>query len=95
MKSDAGNRLVGDFDNGVLLELGIHPRFEVLRLAGRPITVSFPVSIGLSLGDYFESPDSDDDEFGFLRSGMQVSLPLIVTRSDGDRRFTVDLEMGL
>jgi hypothetical protein len=88
-ETDAGNLGHHVFAVGRLLELGIEPEFEVLRIANRPLTVSVPVKIGLSLADYFERADGQDETFGYVDLGVEASYPVLVARSDADRRFLV------
>ncbi len=94
-ESDAGNRLRGPFKLGTLLELGIRPRFDVLQIANRPLTVAVPVKVGISLDDYFEGPDGEDGTFGYVDLGVEVSYPVLLARSDGNRRFAVNLLAGM
>jgi hypothetical protein len=45
-------------------------------LGGTPVSVSSPVSAGLSLHDYYQDAAGDDDAFGYVQVGMQVAVPL-------------------
>lgn len=54
-------------DESVYLELAFGPAFEVL---GGRATVSVPVTVGLSLDDYY------DDAFGYVAVGVDVAIPL-------------------
>lgn len=75
--SDAG------VDEGVYLELGIEPSFEVLPSETMPITLSLPVNAGFSLDNYYESgPGGADSGFGFLDVGLVASTPLTFIPSD-------------
>jgi hypothetical protein len=61
-------------ETGTYLELGIGPSFA---LGGRGATVAVPVKVGLGLKDYYENPESGDNEqFGFFSVGGLVTLPL-------------------
>lgn len=62
-------------DTGTYLELGIAPGFG-LDLGKTPVSVSFPVSVGLSLHDYYQDAAGNDDTFGFVQVGVKASLPL-------------------
>jgi len=67
-----GNAMGGD--KGVYLELGIEPAFEVVP---DTLTISVPVTLGLSIDDYYEDPVSGDDEtFGYLDIGVVGTVPL-------------------
>lgn len=93
-ESDAGNDPPHS-DLGTYLELGVRPSLELLGLGpDRSLTLAFPVSVGLSLENYYEDPSGDDDVFGFVDLGCQLRCPLIVARAGGDRRCVVDLVVG-
>ena len=95
-ETDAGNRTrQGDFGLGRMIELGIRPEFELFHFANRPVTLAVPMRIGLSIDDYFEDPQGNDDVFGFVDVGFEASYPVFVARSDGDRRFAVNVLCGL
>ena len=73
-QADGGN------DEGTYLELGVEPS---LPLDDSPVGVSFPVAIGLSLSNYYESAAlvgdtvaTNDNTFGFFNVGAMVSIPL-------------------
>jgi hypothetical protein len=55
---------------GKYLELGIEPKYAIGR-----ITLSTPVAVGLSLGDYYELA-MNDHAFGFTTIGGVVAVPL-------------------
>ena len=94
-ESDAGNQRRNGFEVGTLIELGIRPEFELLWIANRPVTLAVPAKVGLSLNDYFEDPDGQDETFGYVDIGVEASYPVLMARSDGDRRFAVNLNVGL
>lgn len=64
-----------DSDTGVYLELGIAPGFS-FDIAKTPVSVSFPVSVGLSLDNYYQDAAGNDDTFGFAQVGVKASVPL-------------------
>jgi hypothetical protein len=59
----------GGAQEGTYLELGVSPGVGVSRA-----TVSVPVKVGLSLGDYYEGI-SGDERFGFLSVAGLVTVP--------------------
>lgn len=64
----------GGTDHGIYLELGIEPGFDIIP---DKLSLSFPVTLGLSLSDYYEDPvDGDDDFFGYLDIGIVATMPL-------------------
>ena len=63
------------------LEIGISPSVNVINCETAPVTMTVPVTVGLSLDDYYESPlppagDGDDETFGFFLIGVDFSMPL-------------------
>jgi hypothetical protein len=64
----------GGAHTGTYLELGAAPGWD---LADGRASVAVPVKLGLSLGDYYESPlDGEDSTFGFFDVGVQFTMPL-------------------
>ena len=63
---------------GVYLQIGIEPSFTPLSNGNlKDLTVSIPVTLGLSADDYYESPTNGGDEsFGFLETGIKFSYPI-------------------
>lgn len=87
--ADAGTEL------GVYLELGVAPSWELVKLSEEyPITLTVPVTVGLSLdGDYYEST-TDDDLFGYLDVGADFSMPLAFIPSDyGQWEFSAGVHL--
>lgn len=68
----------GGGNEGVYLELGIAPRFEVGKIGESDVTLTLPAKVGLSLNDYYERPTigGNDEFFGFLQFGAVASMPL-------------------
>ncbi len=62
-------------DTGTYLELGIAPGFA-FDVGSTPVTLTFPVSVGLSLEDYYQDAAGDDNTFGFAQVGVKASFPL-------------------
>ena len=61
---------------GIYLELGIEPNLDnLVDSADLPVSVSFPITLGMSLDDYYEAAGSDDF-FGYLQIGAVASTPL-------------------
>jgi hypothetical protein len=62
----------------VYLELGVEPGID---LGESPASLSFPVTLGLSVNDYYQhvpivGGPEDDSAFGFFQVGAIVSVPL-------------------
>ena len=77
----------GGDSEGVYLEFGIEPATNAL---GESIGVTFPVTLGLSLSNYFENgieadlPGSFSDTFGFFDVGAVVAVPLPMPENYGN-----------
>jgi len=61
---------------GVYVQLGIQPGFKLFEDAKYPISVTFPVTVGLSADDYYEFNTGSDDTFGYLDVGVMFGVPL-------------------
>ena len=70
----------GGTGEGIYFELGVEPG---LSLEGTPVSLSFPVTLGLSLSDYYEGTTGNDDVFGYVDLGLVASVPLRVPESYG------------
>ena len=70
----------GGAGEGVYLEFGVEPG---ISLEGTPVSLSFPVTLGVSMADYYEGTPDNDDVFGYLDLGLLASAPLAVPESYG------------
>jgi hypothetical protein len=69
----------GGADAGTYLELGFAPGYAASR-AG----IAFPIKLGFSLSDYYENPETGEDEaFGYFSIAGIVTVPLGGTTSFG------------
>lgn len=70
----------GGSNEGVFLALAISPSIPLIESGDYPLTLNIPLTVGFSLGDYYEdinSPGKDDDStFGYLDVGLILSMPL-------------------
>ncbi len=70
-------------DTGTYLELGVEPGFTAIESEKYPVTLSFPLTLGLSLDDYYQDPtDGDDDTFGYFDAGVVATVPLAFMPAD-------------
>lgn len=69
-QADAGS------GRGKYAQFGIEPSFEAGQLGGQPITISVPVTVGLSLKDYYEFGTGNDETLGYVDVGVVISSPL-------------------
>ncbi|MHB1156443.1 MAG: hypothetical protein ACYC26_06335 [Phycisphaerales bacterium] len=67
-------------DLGTYLELGISPSFTLIQSKDYPVTISFPMKVGLSLDKYYEYTDGSgstkNPTFGYFDGGVMFSIPL-------------------
>ena len=64
-------------------ELGINPGIYTFNEEGRyPVALTVPVSVGLSLKDYYLDADGDEEFLGFISAGVTASVPLPFIPSD-------------
>ena len=70
---------------GAYFELGIKPRLELLDGV---TSIRFPVTLGLSLSNYYENGNGLDDTFGYFDIGAEASLPINAPRSFGEWELT-------
>ena len=70
----------GGTSEGVYLELGVEPG---LSLDGTPVSLSFPVTLGMSLTNYYEGTAGNDDVFGYVDFGLMASAPLPMPEAYG------------
>ncbi len=72
---ETGNTLLGS-DLGTYLGIDFGPSFQLIKSDAAPLTLSVPVTVGLSLGNYYEDANDSDNTFGFTRVGVDLSMPL-------------------
>lgn len=65
-------------ERGTYLQLGITPGCNVgTREGGDPLLrIDVPVMVGLSLSDYYEGSDGEDETFGYASIGVKVSYAI-------------------
>ncbi len=73
--SDGGNEL------GSYMEFGIAPSFVLVESIDYPVTLSIPMTVGLSLDNYYEADTNgdgilEDETFGYFDIGADLSMPL-------------------
>ena len=61
---------------GVFLQTGIAPGYTFNAGGTYPVTLTVPLSVGLSLSEYYEFGTGDDDTFGFFQGGVGLGVPL-------------------
>jgi len=63
-------------DEATYVELGVSPGTTLNEKSTYPVSVSFPVTIGLSGDDYYEDPSGDEETLGYIQFGPHASVPL-------------------
>jgi hypothetical protein len=78
---DGGGTADGINPSGTFLGLGITPETQ-----SGDFDLTFPMRIGLSLGDYFQDQDTqEDDPFGYAEAGVEARKPIdLLGSSYGD-----------
>lgn len=89
---DTGNNQMDGRQNGTYLQLGISPGFEQDSGALQGLEVNFPVTLGLSLSDYFQDASGQDDFFGFAAVGATASLPIGPSMGWGDWKLNAGVQ---
>jgi hypothetical protein len=69
-QADAGSH------RGVYLQAGVSPGFTLFEKRRAPLSVTFPLLVGLSLSDYYEFGTGNDDTFGYFSGGVALGVPL-------------------
>lgn len=81
---EVGDNAADGGDQGAYLELGIAPSYAFDdQSALKDLTLTFPVTVGLNLGDYYEF-NGGDDTFGFVDIGIEASFPIDLGEGTGD-----------
>jgi hypothetical protein len=68
-QADAGRH------RGVYLQAGVSPGLTLMEKSRVPLSLSFPLLVGLSLSEYYEF-GGDDETFGYFSGGVAASVPL-------------------
>jgi hypothetical protein len=69
----------GGANAGTYMEIGFAPGYAASRAS-----IAFPIKVGLSLSDYYESPlTGEDSKFGYFSIAGIVTVPLGGTTSYG------------
>lgn len=90
---ETGSNATDGFDNGVYLELGVEPGWTTDGGALRDVEVSFPLVVGLSLSEYYEGENGEDDTFGYVAFGAVVTVPLGEASSWGAWALTLSAQV--
>ena len=61
---------------GTYFQFSVEPGFRLIDSRDYPIDVRFPLTVGLSVSDYYENADGHDQTFGFFDAGVVFTMPL-------------------
>lgn len=81
---ETGENANDGYTKGTYLQLGVTPGFEPEDGALAGWAFEFPVSVGLSLGNYYEGDDGENDFFGFASVGATATRTLDLDDSWGE-----------
>jgi hypothetical protein len=72
-------------DQGEYFELGIAPSLPSFGPSDYPITVSFPINVGLGADDFYGDKDNrrNNETFGYASIGVVASVPLKFMADNG------------
>lgn len=80
----------GGTDEGIYLQLGVEPGFSLVENDQVSVGVSVPLTLGLSLSDYYEFGTGSDDTFGYFDAGVAVNVGLgLVPEDFGSLSLTI------
>lgn len=75
-------------DEGLGLQLGVTPGFEKSVAGIEGVTIEFPLTVALSLDDYFQDSTGEDEFFGSFTAGVRATVPLDVDAKLGSWSLT-------
>jgi hypothetical protein len=82
----------GGASEGAYFELGIEPGLD---LAEGSLSLTVPLTLGMSLNNYYEDGGLTNDTFGYLDLGLVLRMPLNVPESFGSWELTGGAHMLL
>ncbi|MEK6703870.1 MAG: hypothetical protein AABZ53_16545 [Planctomycetota bacterium] len=80
---ETGSDSIDGGRKGTYLQLGVSPGLSFELGTMKDLRWSFPVSVGLSLSNYYEGASGENDVFGFASVGTTLSVPLNLDKSWG------------
>lgn len=75
---ETGEGKADGLDRGTYLQFGVTPGFDLGTREGGDalVRIDVPVMVGLSLSDYYQGADGEDETFGFASIGVKASYAL-------------------
>jgi hypothetical protein len=75
---------------GSFVGLGLEPTIWASENENCPLSITFPMALGLSIDNYYEEPGRSNDHFGYLQWGLRVGMDLpFVPKEAGTWNFSV------
>jgi hypothetical protein len=74
---------LNDHDNNKYLEFGIEPTFEEFNVASLPVTISIPLTLGMSTDSYYTNDGGHNEVIGYWVAGIKATIPLPVPEKFG------------
>jgi hypothetical protein len=65
-----------DGDLNATVELGLEPTLRDFDVAGRSVTLSFPLTVGLSTDSYYTDADGHNERLGYWLAGVKATVAL-------------------
>lgn len=69
-------------NEGTYAEVGIRPSFTIHDDENYPVSLALPNTLGMSINDYYEGLNGEDQAFGYWRTGLIFSVPLAFMSGD-------------
>jgi hypothetical protein len=82
------NQADGGTRKGSYLQLGVAPGLTFDFEQFKDVTVSFPITLGVSLSNYYEGPTGQNDLFGYTSLGATIDVPLPMDSSWGSWKIS-------
>ncbi len=87
------NTAFGD-DEGIYLQLGVKPSYVLFEEDSYPVTLALPLTLGLSVSDFYEVPGVSNDTFGYFDAGLVASVPLtFISEEYGAWSFSLGVDV--
>lgn len=80
MAIETDNTALGE-DEGQYVGVSVRPTYTVEAIENYPITLAMPCTLGIGLGNYYETTQRDDN-FGYFQGGLTASIPLAFIPED-------------
>jgi len=90
---ETGSNAADGQHRGTYLQLGVSPGFAFDAGPVKDVGISFPATVGLSLSNYYEGANDENDAFGYASVGAKASVPLNIDKSWGVWTLTAGFQV--